>query len=129
MQARHYVAFADGRAESGLESVGRWRMHQAQLPPPELQVVLRDADGVIGRVDFHWKAYRTVGEADGSSKYRSADGTADFAALRQEKLREDRLRDCGEEVFRFTWDEAVRRPVVLEQRARRVARGLARRAD
>lgn len=127
VQAKEWLAFADGRAESALESVGRWRMHEAELPPPDLQVVLGDLDGPIGRVDFHWAAYRTVGEADGFVKYRSADGAADFAALRVEKVREDRLRDAGSEIFRFTWDEAVRRPLVLEQRARRAfARGLAR---
>jgi len=118
-RAREWVAFADGRAESALESVGRWRMHEAELPPPDLQVTIADRDGTIGRTDFCWEAYRTIGEADGFSKYRSPDGAADFAALRAEKLREDRLRDAGFEVFRFTWDEAVHRPAVIEMRARR----------
>lgn len=118
-QAREWVAFADGRAESALESVGRRRMHEAELPPPDLQVLLSDADGPIGRSDFHWAAHRTVGEADGFGKYRAADGTADFAALRAEKMREDRLRDAGFEVFRFTWEEAVHRPAVIAARARR----------
>ena len=128
-RARQFVPFADGRAESALESVGRWRMHQAELPPPDLQVVVRDLDGPVGRTDFLWRDLRTVAEADGFGKYRLADGTADFAALRSEKLREDRLRDAGWEVFRFTWDEAVHRPAVLEQRARRAfARGAAHRA-
>ena len=31
----------------------------------------------------------------------------------------DRLREAGYEVFRFTWDEAVHRPAVIEMRARR----------
>lgn len=127
--ARKWVAFADGRAESALESVGRWRMHDAELPPPELQVPLTDRDGMIGRTDFCWAAYRTVGEADGFGTYRSPDGAADFAALRAEKLREDRLRDAGFEVFRCTWDEAVHRPAVIEMRARRAfARGTTRSA-
>ena len=40
-----------------------------------------------------------------------------------------RLRDAGWAVFRFTCDEAVHRPAVLEARARRAfARGAARRA-
>lgn len=126
-QAREWVAFADGRAESPLESVGRRRMHEAELPAPDLQVLLGDADGPIGRADFHWAAHRTVGEADGFGKYRAADGTADFAALRAEKLREDRLRDAGFEVFRFTWAEAVHRPAVIAARARRAfARAAAR---
>ena len=128
-RAAQMLAFADARAESPLESVGRWRMHQAELPPPALQVVVRDADGPVGRADFLWDELRTVGEADGFGKYRLPDGTADFSALRAEKLREDRMRDAGWEVFRFTWDEAVHRPAVLEARARRAfARGAGRRA-
>ena len=119
-RAREWLAFADGRAESPLESVGRWRLHQAELPAPELQVVLGDGHGPLGRVDFYWPQHRTVGEADGLVKYRgSADGRPDFAALRAEKIREDALRDAGFEVFRFTWEEAVHRPMLLEQRARR----------
>jgi len=123
-----WVAFGDGRAESALESVGRWRIHQLELPPPDLQLVVRDPDGLIGRVDFGWEQLRTIGEADGFGKYRGSDGTADFAALRAEKLREDRLREAGFEVFRFTWDEAVHRPVVIEARARRAFARAARRA-
>jgi hypothetical protein len=117
--ARTAVAFADGRAESPLESVGRWRMHETALPPPDLQVVVGDEDGPIGRTDFLWAAHRTVGEADGFGKYRSDDGTADFAALRSEKLREDRLREAGFEVFRFTWNEALHQPYLIGVRARR----------
>lgn len=117
--ARRLVSFADGRAESALESVGRWRMHEAALPAPELQVLLHDDDGPIGRTDVCWPALRTVGEADGFGTYRAPDGTADFSALRSEELREDHLRDAGWEVFRFTWDEAVHGPAVLELRARR----------
>ncbi len=118
-QTREWVAFADGRAESPLESVGRWRMHEAELPPPDLQLVLDDLDGPMGRTDFCWTQHRTVGEADGFAKYRSADGAADFSALRAEKIREDRLREAGWEVFRFTWGEAVHRPAVIAERARR----------
>jgi hypothetical protein len=131
VRAREWVAFADGRAESPLESVGRWRLHQAELPAPELQVVLGDGCGPLGRVDFYWAEHRTVGEADGLIKYRgSADGGPDFAALRAEKLREDALRDAGFEIFRFTWEEAVHRPLLLEQRARRAfARAALRRTS
>jgi hypothetical protein len=125
--ARAAVAFADGRAESPLESVGRWRMHEAELPRPDLQVVVGDEDGPVGRTDFLWVAHRTVGEADGFAKYRAADGTADFQALRSEKLREDRLREAGFEFFRFTWDEALHQPDLIAVRARRAfARAAAR---
>lgn len=118
-RAASWASFADGRAESPLESVGRWRMHQFELPAPDLQLVVRDPDGPIGRVDFAWEELRTIGEADGFAKYRTGDGSADFAALRAEKVREDRLREAGWEVFRFTWHEAVHRPAVIDARARR----------
>jgi hypothetical protein len=111
--AAMYVAFADARAESPLESVGRWRMHQLELPVPELQVPLFDAHGLMGYPDFLFAEQRVIAEADGLLKY------AQDGALAREKQREDRFRDAGYEVFRFTWDLAVRRPAVLEQRALR----------
>lgn len=132
-RAAAYVAFADGRAESALESVGRWRMSQFEFPKPELQIPVFDEDGLMGYPDFLWEELRVIGEADGLLKYRS-DGEPDphpDDALAREKQREDRFRDWGYEVFRFTWDIAVRRPAVLEQRGLRAfarARERARRA-
>jgi hypothetical protein len=123
-RANEMVAFADGRAESALESVGRWRMHQLGFPKPELQIPLHDADGLMGYPDFLFEEERVIGEADGLLKYRADDPDAppdprERDALAREKQREDRFRDAGYEVFRFTWEIAVHRPVVLEQRARR----------
>lgn len=117
-RARWRVRFADGRAESALESVGRLRFHQLGLPAPTLQAVLGDAGGPVGRVDFSWPDVRTVGEADGRGKYLTRHD------LLAEKDREDRLRDAGFEVFRFGWHEAVHDPAVLGARALRAfARG------
>lgn len=119
--ARDRVAFADPLAETALESVSRLRMAQLELPPPRLQVVLGNATRRLGRVDFYWQQFRTVGEADGRLKY------ADPADLFAEKLREDGFRDAGYEVFRWTWEEAVHRPEVLRERAvRAFARGARR---
>lgn len=112
-RAVRQVAFGDGRAESALESLGRLRMAELGLPAPELQVVVGGADGPVARVDYLWREHRTVGEADGRLKY------ADRDAVWAEKRREDRLRDAGYEVVRFTWDEALRRPHVLAERALR----------
>jgi hypothetical protein len=122
--ATEMVAFADGRAESALESVGRWRMAQLGLPKPELQIPLHDADGLIGYPDFLFEEQRVIGEADGLLKYRRDDPYAppeprERDALAREKQREDRFRDSGYEVFRFTWEIAVHRPAVLQQRALR----------
>lgn len=78
-----------------------------------------DDRGLIGRVDHLWRDQRTVGEADGLAKYDSP------AALRAEKLREDRLRDAGLEVVRYTWAEAWSQAELL---VRRVLRAFARAA-
>ena len=56
-RARRAVAFADPRAESVLESLGRAAFHQAGLPPPDLQVWVGDDGEVIGRADFLWRQY------------------------------------------------------------------------
>ena len=110
--ARRVVAFADGRAESALESLGRARFEEQGLPACDLQVDLGDAQREI-RVDHWFAAHRTVGEADGLGKYD------DIAVLHAEKLREDALRDRGFQVVRYVWDEALRRPEVVAARFRR----------
>lgn len=119
--ARRAVAFADGRAESALESLGRVRFDEQGLPPPELQVWRGEPHDLFARVDHCWKARRTVAEADGALKY------AKRSDLWDEKRREDRLRDGGDEVVRYTWDEALHRPAVLAARVRRAFERSARR--
>lgn len=116
-RAAEVIRFADARSESALESYGRVRMHQAELPPPDLQVWLSDRNGVIGRVDQYFEAQRTVAEADGAVKYE------ELGALFAEKRREDRLRDAGFEVVRYTWEEIAYRPqVVIDRLLRAFAR-------
>ena len=115
-------AFADAGAESPLESVGRVRFAEHDLPPPELQVLIGDADGPFARVDQCWREQRTVAEADGAVKY------GDGRSLFLEKQREDRLREAGWEVVRYTWDEALRTPSVVVARVLRAFARTARRA-
>lgn len=120
--ARRVVDFADPLSETALESLGRARFEEHGLPPGELQVVLGDTDGPIGRVDHYWDAHRTVAEGDGALKYASA------GDLFAEKRREDRLREAGFEVVRYTWDEVLRTPeVVVARILRAFARADARR--
>ena len=122
-RARRRLSFADGRAESALESLGRLRMAEQGLPAPQLQVTVGDAGGPVARVDYAWLEHRTVAEADGRLKYSGA------RDLWEEKRREDRLRDIGFEVVRFTWDDAFRHPAELAARVRRAfARADVRRA-
>ena len=110
--ARLVAQLADGRSESPLESLGRARFVEQGLPPCDLQVVVGDAYGPIARVDHAWLAHRTVAEADGALKYTSPE------ALFAEKRREDRLREAGFEVVRYTWDEALRSPALVAARVR-----------
>lgn len=93
------VREADGRSESALESVVRSRLIELCLPRPALQVNVSNAFGWIARVDFEFKAYGLVGEADGRVKYTDDE-------LWAEKLRQEALEDAGREVIRWTWSSA-----------------------
>ena len=103
-RAREVTAFSDARTESVLESLGRAVFHQFGLPPPDLQVWVGDDDEIIGRVDFLWRRYRTIGEADGAVKYQTPD------RARAQLERDARLRAAGYEVVHFTWPAITRVP-------------------
>lgn len=97
-RATQVVEFADGRAESPLESLARVVFAESGLPPPELQVEIRNPE-FIGRVDFLWRDFRTIAEVDGAEKY-------DDRNLAMRQLRRDkRLREAGYEVVHFDWKE------------------------
>jgi hypothetical protein len=102
--ARRVAAFADARSESVLESISRVAFHDRGLPPPDLQAWVGHEDEVIARADFLWRAYRTVGEADGAVKY------ADPARAIAQLDRDARLRAAGFEVVHFTWQQVTRTP-------------------
>jgi Protein of unknown function (DUF559) len=64
--ARRVLAVADPRAGSPMESVVRWLLHEAGLPAPVLQYVVRDAAGAfLGKVDLAWPEQRLLVEFDG----------------------------------------------------------------
>lgn len=97
-RGRTALGLVDASSESPGETLTRllltglgWRFRS--------QVVIRDAAGFVGRVDF-LVAGRVVVEFDGLVKYAGADGRSALAA---EKSREDRLRAAGYEVVRLTW--------------------------
>ena len=96
--ATQVVEFADGGAESPLESLARIVFRDGGLPPPELQVEIRDSE-FIARVDFLWRQFRTIAEVDGAAKY-------DDRNLAMRQLRRDkRLREAGYEVVHLDWKE------------------------
>ena len=113
-RASEALAAADPRAESPLESRCRvWFLRQG-LPEATPQVRVLGARGqVVARVDFLFRAQRTVCEADGRSKYDEP------AALWREKKREDALRELGLEVVRATWADGEDDGRALAERLRR----------
>jgi hypothetical protein len=120
-KARRVVAFSDGRAESVFESISRVVFDEHGLPAPDLQVWVGGEDEVVGRVDFLWRAYRTVGEADGAAKY-SVPGR-----VRAQLWRDERLREAGFEVVHFSWHEVRIAPWQVAAQIRAAfQRGLAR---
>ena len=103
-RAASVIDFADGGAESPLESIARVAFADCGLPPPELQVWLGGTSEPVGRVDFYWKQYRTIAEVDGAIKY--ADPQRARAQLRRDSL----LREDGFEVVHFTWQQITQTP-------------------
>lgn len=75
-------------------------------------------------MDFYWKDYNTIGEADGRVKYtgeldpsRSAEDV-----VWEEKVREDDLRDSGRKMVRWTYDQMLRQ---TDETVERILRRLA----
>ena len=112
-QARKAVDFADGLAESVLESCARVTFRDLGLPPPELQVHVAGRDGrFIARVDFFWRQNNVIAEADGLLKYES--GGKAIAELKRDRM----LREAGYEVIHFTWQELFGDPALVAARIR-----------
>ena len=75
---RELLPFADGRAESAMESEARLVMIDRGLPLPELQYPIHGPDGELWRVDFAWPDVRLVAEYE----------SIDWHAGRDEMLRD-----------------------------------------
>lgn len=125
-RARQVIDFADGLAESVLESCARVLFRDHGLPPPELQVHITGRDRtMIARVDFFWRRYGVVAETDGLLKYDS--GERAIAERRRDRL----LLEAGFEVVHVTWQELFSDPARVAGRIREAFRraerlGLAR---
>jgi hypothetical protein len=62
VRVRELLEFADGRAESAMESEARLVMIDHGLPLPELQYEIHGRDGQRWRVDFAWPDARVAAE-------------------------------------------------------------------
>jgi hypothetical protein len=112
-RAREVVDFATGVAESALESCARVSFRDQGLPTPELQVnIIGRGGGIVARVDFFWRSFSTIAEADGLLKYDGRDKA--IAELKRDRL----LREAGFEVVHFTWKELFAEPGRVAARIR-----------
>ena len=115
-RARAVLPVADPRAESPMESVLRWLLHEAGLPAPELQYVVRDGAGVfLGRADLAWPEQRVLVEFDGDVHR----GRGVFV---NDVRRQNRLVAAGWIVLRFTSADVLGRPDEVVAEIRRALR-------
>lgn len=109
LRVRMVVALIDGRAESVGETLFRLLCRHMGLPRPELQYDVYGPGGVLlGRVDFHWKAHRVIGEFDGKRKYLAnrRPGESITDAVLREKRRESLVCEAsGCRMVRFIWPD------------------------
>jgi hypothetical protein len=104
-RCRRAIEFLDPLAESAFESMSRAKLHEGGVPAPESQVWLQGASGRWYRVDFYWRHRRLIGEADGRQKYVDNPERPVEEVVYEEKLREDDLRDAGENFVRWNYGQ------------------------
>jgi hypothetical protein len=103
-RARAVLPLADALAESPMESVLRWLIHESGLPRPVLQHPIRDASGrVLGRADMAWPAHRLLVEFDGDV-HRERD------VFVNDLRRQNRLMAEGWVILRFSSADVLGHP-------------------
>lgn len=116
--AKDAVAFCDARSESVLVSLSRVKIRDHNLPQPDLQTTLYDANGrFVARVDFLFVDLGVVGEADGLAKYAIA------GVDEHEQTRRQRIENLGYGFVRWQASDLCRFDVIAE-RIRHTARHL-----
>jgi len=107
---RDLLPYADGRAESGMESEARLVMIDYGLPTPELQYEIRALDGTVHRVDFAWPEQRVVAE------YESIDWHSGRVEMIRDKKRYADFQDLRLTVIPIVVDDVRREPWRLAHR-------------
>ncbi len=103
-RAREVLPLADARAQSPQESVLRWMIHEAGLPAPEMQHVIRSQGGAfVGQTDLAWPDKLVLVEFDGDL-HRERD------VFVQDLRRQNGLVAAGWTVLRFSSADLYGRP-------------------
>lgn len=105
--ARLGLSLADAGCHSAGEARSLYLCWRHRLPRPQCQHEVRDSRGLAGIVDMAWLDWHHVGEFDGLVKYgRRAPWSSDpVTTLVAEKSREDRIRETGLGMTRWTWHD------------------------
>lgn len=126
--ARLTLEHADGLSESVGESLSRMLFLRSDLPAPWLQVRLFDGAKFLGRPDFLWKQFRTVGEFDGKVKYGRLlkPGQSAQDAAWAERQREIAISELNWEFVRWTWADLAHPEKLRRRVLAAFARGMER---
>ncbi len=104
VRARLALRYGDPRSESRMEAVLRWVIIEGGLPAPELQFVVKDANGTfVARVDLAYPELRIAIEFDGAI-HREAEVFA------SDLRRQNRLVAAGWTVLRFSGSDVLTHP-------------------
>lgn len=110
VKVREIIGYADGHAESPMESEARLVFIDGGLPLPELQYNIIDRHGRVWRVDFAWPDAMVLAE------YDSVEWHVGRAALLHDRLKTARLQECGWTTVPMTIDDIRGDPVGLVTR-------------
>lgn len=113
--ARWVVEHADPRAESPLESLGRFAFLSAGLPAP-LSNVWIPVQSRWYRADHLLPEAGVILEADGAIKYNDQPNAS--ALINDDRTRERLLRGLTFGLARYDWGVALHRPAAVVARAR-----------
>jgi hypothetical protein len=111
-RAGTWLALADGRSQSPLETKARMQCRDAGVPPDELQVPIRDARGrIVARGDLGWRLRRgrwLVAEIDGAGPH------SEPSALYIDRSRQNAIAATGRAILlRFTAADVAAKRVAV----------------
>lgn len=112
VHVRGLIPFADGLAESPMESEARLMMLDGGLPAPALQHEVVDAEGRVWRLDFAWPDRRVAVEYDGF------DWHSDPVVFRRDRMKRSALRGVDWEITSIVFDDVRRHPDETVRRIR-----------